>query len=656
MFLILPGALFSQGIRDSVFRINEVRVQADERFKKEQAGVKSSGVDSLVLSEKINLSLSELLSENTSVFIKNHGRGALATASFRGTSASHTQVTWNGININAPMTGMTDFSLIPVYIIDDVYLKHGTGSITEMNGGLGGSVNLSNKVQWKPGWQVKYLQGLGSFRTFDEFLQIGAGNQKFQSKTRVYHNYSRNNFTFVNRGIIHFNPEKEILEHPLDTNDYADYKKYGLLQEFYYRFNAKNILAFRYWGQHADRTIPKATSYEGPDHSNLNSQGNLDHKAVMEWKSYGINSTLEAVSGISLKDLDYQLVNRITGLGEVPAVHSTSTQRSLLNHITYTYKLRKKLTIKARVDMNIHSVASKDAVAVIGYEGQRQELLSMVSVQRNFADRLNLNFVLRKDMVDGKLLPIVPFAGFDFKVIRGQKWHIKGNVARNYHLPSLNDMYWQPGGNPNLMPEEGFSSELGTEYRMDLDQLMIESEITFFRSDIDNWIIWIPSYKGYWEPRNVKNVLSKGIELSGGMKVEKGAFRYSVSGTYTFTRSLNFGDQDIWGDESYGKQLVYVPVHSGNVYFNLEHRGYTFSWQYNAFSERFTTSSNDVTRRDWLYPYFMNDLSMGKELPMEEFTLSAQFRIYNLFNETYHSVLYRPMPGRNFMLVLMFRM
>jgi iron complex outermembrane receptor protein len=233
---------------------------------------------------------------------------------------------------------------------------------------------------------------------------------------------------------------------------------------------------------------------------------------------------------------------------------------------------------------------------------------------------------------------------------------VKGNAARNYHLPSLNDLYWQPGGNPDLLPEKGFSSEVGTEYRLDLKQLSLETELTFFRSDIKDWIIWIPSYKGYWEPRNIKNVLSKGLELSAGLKGDDGAFKYRISGTYTFTRSLNYGDREIWGDESYGKQLVYVPLHSGNIYVNAEHKGYTVSWQYNAFSERYTTSSNDVTRRDWLYPYYMNDLSFGKEFPLKTLTFSAQFRIYNLFNETYHSVLYRPMPGRNFMLVLMVRM
>ena len=51
----------------------------------------------------------------------------------------------------------------------------------------------------------------------------------------------------------------------------------------------------------------------------------------------------------------------------------------------------------------------------------------------------------------------------------------------------------------------------------------------------------------------------------------------------------------------------------------------------------------------------MNDLMMGKAFTAGKVAFNAEFKIYNLFNETYHSVLYRPMPGRNYMLILMLK-
>jgi len=49
-----------------------------------------------------------------------------------GASASHTMVTWNGININSPMLGQLDFSLIPASFLDEVEVFYCSGSIRDL--------------------------------------------------------------------------------------------------------------------------------------------------------------------------------------------------------------------------------------------------------------------------------------------------------------------------------------------------------------------------------------------------------------------------------------------------------------------------------------------------------------------------------------------
>jgi len=645
----------AQGIRDSVFTIRQVEITAGSIFRKEEAGMKETKVDSLVLSGKINLSLSELLSENTPVFIKSHGRGALATASFRGTAASHTQVNWNGININSPMAGMVDFSLIPVYIIDELNLKHGNASITDRAGGLGGTININNTTNWNHKTSIKYMQGIGSYKTFDEFLQFNCGNKKVHSKTRVYHNYSKNDYPFINRRIGNIDNKTGTITNPQSTNENAGYTRSGILQEVYYRPDHNNIVSVKYWGQWADRTIPRATSYEGPDHSNLNNQTDVDHKVVADWEHFADRSKLEFRTGYSDKKLDYVLKNNIPGLGLIPAIYSESNQRSFMNHLSYSYDFNSGLSIESSLDANLHDVISRDSVQKTGYEQQRFESSFFLAMHKNFADRLNINLMLRQDWLDHQLLLPVPYLGFDFRLIKGRKLFLKGNIARNYHHPSLNDLYWKPGGNPDLLPEEGMSYELGLEYMPEMENHMFQSELTVYRSGINNWIIWVPSYKGYWEPGNIKRVKSQGVELNIQLKGNIGMVSYKILGTYAYTSSVNYGDPLVWGDESFGKQLVYIPLHSGNVMVHLSYKGFFITYQHHSYSERYTTSSNDVTRRDWLYPYFMNELILGKEIHVKKLALSAEFKIYNLFNETYHSILYRPMPGRNYLLLFMIK-
>lgn len=645
----------SQSDKKNIRELQGIEVVANQTFVKEEAGMKRTKVDSITLLEKINVNLSDLLSENTPVFIKNHGRGALSTASFRGTSASHTQVTWNGMNINSPMTGMVDFSQIPVYIIDDMDLKHGTSSISDNSGGLGGSINIKNTVDWDNCFSLKYIQGVGSYLTFNEFLQLGYGNKKIQGKTRIYHNYSKNNYTFINRSIINQDPETGNFYNPLDTNDQAQYKYCGLLQEIYYRPKEDHILSLKYWGQHSDRSVPRITSYEGPDNANINKQFDTDHKAVIDWTHYAKKTKWTAQSGYTYNTLDYTMKNTVPGVGLIPAVYSQSVQHALLNKATCNYNITEKWSFETQLSGNYYHVTSKDSVQKTGYTKERLEFSAFVAIRKNFWNRLNINLMLRQDFIDNQFVPFVPFFGFDVKLLKNQTFLLKGNIARNYHQPTLNDLYWQPGGNENLKPEEGYSGEVGLEYQLTCKHLKINTELTVYHSDINNWIIWIPSFKGYWEPQNINRVLSQGIEFSLGINGNIGKVTYKFSGTYAYTSSVNYGDKTVWGDESYGKQLVYVPLHSGNAMVNISYYGFFITYQNNSYSERFTTSSNDISQRDWLYPYFMNDLYFGKNFKIKKVELTAELKIYNLFNETYHSILYRPMPKRNFLLQLMVR-
>ena len=128
-------------------------------------GLKSVSIDSLAIAQKRALSLSALLQENTSIFVKTYGRGATATASMRGTSASHTNVYWNGIKINSPMSGEADFSLVPLYFVDDVAIHFGQASMGLGSGGLGGAISLKSRPNWnrKFGAQI-YQIGRASCR------------------------------------------------------------------------------------------------------------------------------------------------------------------------------------------------------------------------------------------------------------------------------------------------------------------------------------------------------------------------------------------------------------------------------------------------------------------------------------------------------------
>ena len=106
-------------------------------------------------------------------------------------------------------------------------------------------------------------------------------------------------------------------------------------------------------------------------------------------------------------------------------------------------------------------------------------------------------------------------------------------------------------------------------------------------------------------------------------------------------------------DASYGKQLVYVPLHSANLATRLQWRTWALTYQWHAYSERYTTTSNEVnyiTGR--LKPYYMTDVSLEKIFRWNWMECALKGVCNNLFSTQYVTVLSRPMPRRNYEIYL----
>ena len=95
ILLCLTCALPAAAQRDSTARTIAIEsVDISGRRPMKEIGVQRTELDTLVLRENITASLADALATGSTIFIKSYGRATLATASFRGTAPSHTQVTW----------------------------------------------------------------------------------------------------------------------------------------------------------------------------------------------------------------------------------------------------------------------------------------------------------------------------------------------------------------------------------------------------------------------------------------------------------------------------------------------------------------------------------------------------------------------------------
>ena len=147
LFLVVSYAAMAQDT--IVLQTVEVNADAIRRNQAEQAMERK--MDTALLKRLNTITMSQLLIQHSPVFIKTFGPGGLATASFRGTTASHTLVLWNGFQLNAPTLGQVDFSTIPVFMTEQVALKWGSGTSAN-SGGLGGIVNIETNQHFGEGW------------------------------------------------------------------------------------------------------------------------------------------------------------------------------------------------------------------------------------------------------------------------------------------------------------------------------------------------------------------------------------------------------------------------------------------------------------------------------------------------------------------------
>ena len=332
LVLILSSVFANAQENDDIkwyLNLPEISIYAERPIK--EIGVQQTKMDSIVLKENIALSVADVLTFNSSIFVKNYGRATLSTVSFRGTSASHTQVSWNGMKINNPMLGMTDFSMIPSYFIDDATLLHGTSSVNETGGGLGGSIQLSTKPTKEDGFGLQYVQGIGSFKTFDEFLRLTYGNEHWQTSTRVVYSSSPNDFKYRNHDKKEniYDENMNIIDqyYPIEKNRSGAFKDFHFLQEAYYNTMKGDRFGFNSWYINSNRELPMLTVDYGDATDFENRQRENTFRSVMSWDHVRENWKVGTKAGYIHTKMNYDYKR---DLGNGIMAHMTQS-RSKIN-------------------------------------------------------------------------------------------------------------------------------------------------------------------------------------------------------------------------------------------------------------------------------------------------------------------------------------
>ncbi len=581
---------------------------------------------SLINKEKRTSTLNQLLMEHSPVFINQYSPGGLASPSFRGTGARHSGVYWNGMEITYPSVGQTDLSLFPVHISDEILIKKGGSTLEDGAGGFGGNIHLNNtSTNAAPQFHTDLTQRIGSFGKYQTLATTKYGNKNLQGATKLFYHSAQNNYPYYDIT----QPDT-----PKVRQSHADYQKYGFLQNSYYHINSHHQIAGHLWVQKSDRALPPSMLTEGTHPRQTDTWIN----SLLNWHYHKNTTTITAHTGWSNTALSY--------IDTVAQINSRTNSHTFSNQVTWQENFPHQLHLESQLSYR------REIVQSTGYSTLKRRDITALYSQLNILTLQKLDFsaLFRQEIIDGTLSPFLPGLRITYRPFSSAMFYLKSNITRNFELPSLNDLYWDPGGNPDLQPEKGWNAEAILQYNKYLlnNRLYFTTQLTGFFTPIKDWISWVPTSSGIWEARNVKEVWARGLESSINIKTHWPSFYLQTQLQYTYTKTTTHTSTQ-QSDYAIGQQLIYTPLHKGNGYLRLQRRKGGFL----SYTQTYTGRRYIKPDHSWYLPYYaLSHITLGYETTLGSLQFRLQGTLKNIFNDRYQVIAWRPMPGRHFHLTL----
>lgn len=616
--LVGPWGLLAQ--QADTWQTDTVRLTS-HRLQMLASGHRLVSIDSLLLREWRAANLGELLAQHSDVFIKSYGVNGLATTSLRGAGASHTATLWNGFPIPSPMNGQLDLSLIPLFFVDELQVQHGGSAALFGSGAVGGALHLSSETPFAAGARVAGHLQAGSFGRMQPGVDVQISRQRWLSRTRLYHHQAKNDFPLVNA--------YQNLPPPRPRQVHAATRQQGLMQENALRLSERQTLRAWLWLQQTDRQLPPTLSQD----TSVATQADRSLRLALQWTRRDLQWDWTIRSGLFRERLRYT--------DSLANIDSDNQSLTWLTQGEGIWRLRPGHSLHLGL---MHQWQRGLADGYGAQAPQQTQVAAFLSYRyQTPGGRWQASANLRQEWLPGQWIAPLPALNLRGKLLAALELH--GQIGRSFRLPTFNDRYWSPGGNPDLQPEQGWGSELGLTWTPSLAEgWSPEFGLTAFHQLIDQWILWRPTRQGFWAPENLQRVRAHGLESQAKLAWQHGPWQAVANVAYSLTRSTVVATRRA-NDLSLGQQLIYTPVHQGQAGLRLQRGPLALRYQHAYTGARHTGS-------DWLPPYDLGSLALSADWQRPHWQGQLALRLDNLWSEPYQVMPNRPMPLRQVSLSL----
>jgi vitamin B12 transporter len=593
IFVVILGF----GQNDSVHKLEEIVLKGSF------SPILNSGYHVEVINdsilENVNQSLGNLLQNQVNLYFKQNGNGMVSSIALRGSNASQTGVYWNGIAINSSLNGQTDFNTLTANSFDEVEIRKGGGSVLLGSGAIGGAINLKDKITFQEKTDVGINIGFGSYDTYSGQAKAMMSNEKLFTKIAVGGATSANDYPYLDSNL---------------KNENGAFKNFNTNAVFGYNFNDKNQIHAHAIVYDNERNNSRTLTTE----SNAKLL-NTDGRFLVDWKNFGNRYSSSLKLAYLKEDFTYFFDESTTNSSE-------GNSKNFIVKEDFTYFLYQDIFLSTGIEFKNQNGAGTNIENV-----EQNDLSAYVLMHHEPLRNLSYNASIRTGASSAYQIPFI--YALDVKFDLNKSLVLKVNYATNYRLPTFNDLYWEPGGNPDLEAERSNSMEFGFAL---LDK-NFKINLTSFYINNKNLIQWQPINASVWQPVNIQDVNNYGFEFSGfaEKKLNHHIFQFIAQYDYTISDDIDLN-----------KQLIYVPNHKANGIVNYLFKNWNFNYNLQYTGEVFITTSNSQT----IDAYWLSNLAISKRIFKNKIKIA--FLVNNFFNENYESVAYRPMPNRNFLINL----
>ncbi|HKK89211.1 MAG TPA: TonB-dependent receptor, partial [Saprospiraceae bacterium] len=561
------------------------------------------------------LSLDQLLQQQSLAFIRSYGAGNLATISLRGATSSQTSLIWNGVPVNNSMLGLADVSNVPVDGFDQLALDFGTEAILYGSSSIGGNIRLESELSFKSGYAYKAQIGLGSFGRRQLHYESSWSNKRFSFNTKMGAINSKNDF--------------EIQQSNHRQSNSAVNRNY-LMHTMGWKASENTRIKLDYWKQSANRQVPPTIR------QTISNAYQLDgaDRIVLGLKTVVGPWLLDGKVSYMNERLDY--FDPTILLSSPSSIQTRFTKAEAQRHFG---DLKLHFGLEGR-----NNQAESSGYGNIREEQNYQAIFGKLKYNKTI---WSAEFSVRQGRFNNRWIPFIPAA--DIRYGDPANWMVFAGFSGQYRIPSLNELYWRPGGNQELLPEHGWSSEIGTRRYMKFDdKWQSHIQLNGFYRNVDNWLQWtIPEGGSLFRALNLNEIISYGIESKWQNQYVRHEWSICFDLSYTFVRSYSMKDLRI-PKRSSGEQLHYLPRHRTIAQFNMEFH----SWNV-IYTHQYQSSMDGFNKL--VDAYQLGDLSLAyhfKHYRSHQFSL--QFELRNIWNREYEIVEFRPMPGRHYQLSIIY--